>query len=498
MVKTIGYARVSKREQAEDSNALAQQQDRLRRAGAEEVFTDVQSGRKDDRPKFQQVMALVRSRQVEKVVVTRIDRLGRSLPSAIKALNDFVESGVWLHILDGSVDLSTVGGRAQAGIMAVLAQMESEMISDRSRHGWEYLRQRQIAMNPPFGYKKVNDRHELNHDPLLCLIETKEELTYAQVARSMIDLFLEGQSLRQAIRRFNQRYGIQRFETSRTIRAGLEDKGVIQRSPSGLKAWLANPVLRGHLVYFGDDAKKTRIFYNTHPTHRLLRDQEFEEIAEIIANNKGRRGFGSVAPVYPLSGLVKCGVCGGTCYAQQSTRSNQSKPDAAYYYYYCKNANMGACTSKNYIRMDWIEERVIAALIEKAEAISEIAVTLPDTPPDPKLVQLQQQLAGLEMLGKNPAIDAAIADLKAQIQTLHYAGETIEISQKDLEEKLRIFTRPNYWNSLNQAEKRDIYKKLVKTIKVAPEAEQPLAKTENKLQARRRFVRWQIEIVLNL
>ena len=77
-MKTVGYARVSSREQSQNSNALEQQVERLKAAGATEILIDVESGWKNKhRPNLDKLMALVKNGQVGQVVVTRLDRLSR-------------------------------------------------------------------------------------------------------------------------------------------------------------------------------------------------------------------------------------------------------------------------------------------------------------------------------------------------------------------------------------------------------------------------------------
>lgn len=148
-----GYARVSNREQQINSNALDQQVERLKRAGAEEVFIDVESGYKGRRREgLEKVMALVRSLQVEQVIITRIDRLSRKSKQAFALVEEFIQSGVVLRCLDEPIDLSTASGKMATGMLIILAQHHSDQKSEAVKHGWEHLRQRGVAMNPPFGY----------------------------------------------------------------------------------------------------------------------------------------------------------------------------------------------------------------------------------------------------------------------------------------------------------------------------------------------------------
>ena len=138
MPSTIGYCRVSSREQSENSAALEQQKARVKDAGAEEILVDVESGRsarEDERPEFQRLMRLVEQQRVEKVIVTRLDRLSRALPTLRRVVDTFQTSGVDLVALDDSVDMSTAKGKFHLNILGALAEMESDHLSERIKHG---------------------------------------------------------------------------------------------------------------------------------------------------------------------------------------------------------------------------------------------------------------------------------------------------------------------------------------------------------------------------
>lgn len=96
----VGYARVSSRKQAVNSQALEQQIARLKEAGATEIFQDIQSGSRDDRPALNELMSLVRERKVTEVIITRIDRKARSLIKLRECVDMYQKSNVNLRILD--------------------------------------------------------------------------------------------------------------------------------------------------------------------------------------------------------------------------------------------------------------------------------------------------------------------------------------------------------------------------------------------------------------
>ncbi|MFO0194853.1 MAG: recombinase family protein, partial [Pseudanabaena sp.] len=103
----IGYARVSTREQSENSHALEQQIARLKAAGATEIYSDVESGSKNSRPKFKQLIADCKLGRISEVIVTRLDRLTRSLVTLRKTIDQLKDAGVSLVALDDSIDTST-------------------------------------------------------------------------------------------------------------------------------------------------------------------------------------------------------------------------------------------------------------------------------------------------------------------------------------------------------------------------------------------------------
>jgi DNA invertase Pin-like site-specific DNA recombinase len=102
-VMRIGVARVSTRDQHPEA-----QQDALRSAGCEQVFTDKVSGKLARRPGLDQ--ALLVARRGDQLVVTKLDRLGRSLEHLIELSKDLQSRGVDLVVLDQGIDTSTAVG----------------------------------------------------------------------------------------------------------------------------------------------------------------------------------------------------------------------------------------------------------------------------------------------------------------------------------------------------------------------------------------------------
>lgn len=474
----IGYARVSSREQAENSHALEQQIARLEAAGATHILSDVESGSRDTRPNFNELLDNCREQKCQEVVVTRLDRLTRSLPTLRRTLEVIQKSGVNLRALDDSIDLSTAAGKFHLNMLGALAEMEVDRLSERVRHGWEHLRNRQVAMNSPFGYCKVDDGHQLDHTPFLCLLETQKELSKAAIAAEIIQAFFAKRSLRGALRIINERYGIRTFahrNKTGTKMGGLAARGLFRFSPTGLRSWLINPTLQGHTCYLrkrdGQHRQKKDwiIHYNTHPDQTLVTAIQAQEIDQILAHNKRVKGYGSTALKYPLSGLIFCGECQGSCYSCSANvnfaKYGQSKKN---YYFQCKNWRTRGCSQKKTIRMELAEAAVIEALINRAEAISDLAAQ-PVTIEEPiELQQLKAQLQGLEQIpGYNPSLETAKRELRSQIENLrHNTRAQAQTHSTDRDLLLEITRDPSFWRTLPDPEKQQIYRRLVDRVTV--------------------------------
>ncbi|WP_083873310.1 recombinase family protein [Nocardia testacea] len=133
----IGYGRVSTAEQNP-----AHQIDALRRAGVEpaDVHIDTASGAKASRPKLDLVLTL--ARRGDTIVITRLDRLGRSVLHLITLGAQLRERGIGLKVVEQGIDTDTAEGRAMFGMLSVLAELQRELILANTHDGLEAARAR--------------------------------------------------------------------------------------------------------------------------------------------------------------------------------------------------------------------------------------------------------------------------------------------------------------------------------------------------------------------
>jgi DNA invertase Pin-like site-specific DNA recombinase len=131
----IGYARVSTLDQN-----LDMQMDALQSAGCELIFQEKMSGKKDDRPELQRCLdSLCKG---DTLVVYKLDRLGRSTFKLLELTSELEKRGVEFVSIRDNIDTSTAVGKAMFRMMAVLAEMERDIIAERTQAGLQAARAR--------------------------------------------------------------------------------------------------------------------------------------------------------------------------------------------------------------------------------------------------------------------------------------------------------------------------------------------------------------------
>lgn len=131
----IGYGRVSTRDQNPDA-----QEDALAAAKCDQLFVDKASGKLASRPELDK--ALIAAREGDEFVITKLDRLGRSLKNLIELSERLHERGINLVVLDQAIDTSTPSGRMFFHILGAVAEFERALTAERTRDGLAAARAR--------------------------------------------------------------------------------------------------------------------------------------------------------------------------------------------------------------------------------------------------------------------------------------------------------------------------------------------------------------------
>jgi site-specific DNA recombinase len=183
MMKAIGYARVSTEEQAREGVSLDNQEAKIR-AYAEvhdleliDVIRDEGiSGKTLHRPGIARVLDMAKSREVEAIIVYKLDRLSRKTLDTLNTIELLETAGVAFHSISERIDTKSASGKFFLTIISALAQMERDLISERTVDALSYKRGRREWMGRvPFGYK-VEDNH---------LVEDADAMQIIQKAKRM-------------------------------------------------------------------------------------------------------------------------------------------------------------------------------------------------------------------------------------------------------------------------------------------------------------------------
>ena len=152
----IGYARISTQDQS-----LELQRQALSQAGCQKVFEDHVSGAQTERPGLAKAREMLR--EGDTLVVWKLDRLGRSVKQLVNLVGELHQQGVQFKSLTDAIDTVTPSGRFFFHVMASLAEMERELIVERTRAGLKVARQlgRKGGRKPKMTESKIKAARKL-------------------------------------------------------------------------------------------------------------------------------------------------------------------------------------------------------------------------------------------------------------------------------------------------------------------------------------------------
>jgi len=171
----IGYGRVSTRDQHPEA-----QHDALVAASCGEVFIAKASGKPARRPELDRAL-LSANRAGDQLVITKLDRLGRSLEHLIDLSRDLQSRGVDLVVLDQGIDTSTAVGRMFFQILGSIAEFEHALMSERTIDGLAAARARGRTggQKPKLGARQVTLARQMYEE---LGEDGKRRYTVAQIA----------------------------------------------------------------------------------------------------------------------------------------------------------------------------------------------------------------------------------------------------------------------------------------------------------------------------
>ena len=323
MPKILGYCRVSSDEQAAHGISIEAQRDILNGYAAMSqseivIYEDAGfSGKNTNRPALQQLLAAVPGASA--VVVWKLDRLSRSLRDTLTMIEDvFQPAGVSLVSVTESIDTSTPSGRMMLNLLASFAQLEREQDSDRVVMSHKHLARdcQYLGGHVPLGYR-INDHKHYELDPVRSAIARRVfDMYMARSGYSSILAFLNSPEVFPLT-------GKQRIFTK-----------------SALNFLLRNEIYSG--VYIRRMGADPRHRITSPETIRIpggvpaiLSADEWQRVCAICSENAaGYKTSYKARTVYPLSGLVRCCVCGRIMSIRHGGKARNGETER---YYTCSN-----------------------------------------------------------------------------------------------------------------------------------------------------------------
>jgi site-specific DNA recombinase len=164
-MKAIGYVRVSTEEQAREGISLENQKVKictycdLHNFELETIIEDAgKSGKDLNREGVQELIQKVKDKRIGAVLVYKLDRLSRKVIDTLNLIELMKKNHVEFHSIIDSIDTKTAMGKFFINIMASLAQMERDLISERTKDALQMkIIKNERAGQIPYGWVLAND-----------------------------------------------------------------------------------------------------------------------------------------------------------------------------------------------------------------------------------------------------------------------------------------------------------------------------------------------------
>lgn len=319
------YTRVSTEEQARNGLSLGDQINTLRdyaRAHGHIIAGEYQdagiSARKpyNKRPALLRLLDDCRSKKIDLILFTKLDRWFRSLQEYYKVQSILDEYNVSWQAIQEDYETVTASGRLKVNIMLSVAQDEADRTSERIKFTFEEKRARGESTNgrAPLGYKIINGKPVINQEE-------------AKAARGVFSTYIQTRSVVEAVKSLRRDYGI-------------------NRSYNVVSRYLRNPMYKGE--FLGSESP-------------ALVSKEDWDLVQSIASSRAQRGTRN--HVYLFSGILVCGQCGRVMSADTRHIHNRD-----YVYYRCPDRMRGGtCAAEKRVN----EKTLEAWLLNNLESLAE-------------------------------------------------------------------------------------------------------------------------------
>jgi site-specific DNA recombinase len=438
---TVGiYIRVSKQEQALEGYSIDAQKERLTAYCKAQGWTDYRfyieegiSGRDTNRPKLQLLLEHIKGGQIKTLLVYRLDRLTRSVIDLHKLLKFLQDHGCAFKSATEMYDTTTANGRMFMGIVALLAQWESENLSERVKMALEQkVSEGERVGNIPYGFDLTEDEKLVKNEK-------------SSVVLDMVEKVKSGWSLNRIANYLN----------------------LVNND----REWRANTVLRilRNPALYGATRWNDKVFENTH--EGIMSKEEFLKLQQIL-DDRAVHHRRDVKSTYLFQGVLICPSCGRPLSVNRYIRKRKDGSEYQSAIYRCQ-----VCWKEGKKVFTIGEQRFLDALKEYMKNVEIKPIEQPEEEKDEKtfyLEQLKQIERKREKYQRAWAADL-ISDEEFE-QRMSETREAYEEIKKKLDEfkdevkvdpeqlKNIVLTFNTTFEHLTQEEKREFISRFIRKI----------------------------------
>lgn len=359
------YCRVSTVEQAEEGYSLDEQRRRCieycEKEGHEvfKVYEDrgISGKNISGRPGLKDLLKDSNDKKFDLVVVWKLNRVSRRLIDILNIVDTLDKNSIAFRSLTESFETETPAGKLQLNIMGAIGEFERGTIAENVKMGMiARAREGKWSGGKVLGYDVVEIPSEGKKRKETKLVINEKE---AMTVRRIFELYSEGYGYKATVNRVNKE--------------GHKSKRGNAFSTASIKEILKNPVYVGKIRYNvrQDWNEKRRKNINPNPIlvdgeHEAIIDNKTWEKVQIILKDRSKTHNRVYDSEFPLSGLLKCPVCGASMTISRSYHKRKDGTKKVAEYYACgnwKNKGTAVCNS-NSIRAKVADEVVINKLIE--------------------------------------------------------------------------------------------------------------------------------------
>jgi site-specific DNA recombinase len=297
--------------------------------------------------------------QWDALCAAKLDRISRSLFDFTHLVHWLEARGKSLIILDPELDLTTKEGRAMANVLMTFAEYEREVIGARVKDAYDRLIRegKYMGGSVPFGYRpvKLDKNWGIEIDP-----------QYAPVVKEMADRYIRYESIGAIVRWLTDSGVPSPKDVARARSTKPETREKIKGAPwttSSVRDILNSPAILGAVTNTHGKPLRDEQGMVVYRAPGIISRDDYERIQSRLAQNKAPVRVNSSL----LSGVARCGECGGGLYRNSTSQVLKGKT-YSYEYYRCTFGTTAdsRCAATSHFRAGPMEDAVVGTLLDLA------------------------------------------------------------------------------------------------------------------------------------